>query len=59
MTALVREAIEAWLPKREKETLRDAIAAYARSAAGTSADLDPKLESAALEYLLDGEREDT
>lgn len=54
-TALVREAIEAWLAEREKEALHDAIADYARTVAGTTADLDPEMESAAVEHLLDGE----
>ena len=54
-TALVREAIEAWLAEREKEALHDAIAGYARAAAGTAADLDPELENAAVEHLLEGD----
>ncbi len=58
-TALVREAIEAWLAEREKEALHDAIANYARAAAGTPADLDPELESAAVDHLLDIERGDS
>lgn len=43
-TVLVRKAVEAWLAQRDKETLHDAIVRYARSAAGTPADLDPELE---------------
>ena len=58
-TVLVKEAIEAWLTEREKEALHDTIVGYARLAVGTPADLDPKLESAAVDFLLDGEREDT
>ncbi len=54
-TALVREAIEAWLVEREKEALHEAIADYAQAVAGTPADLDPELESAAVDHLLDGE----
>ena len=57
-TALAREAIEAWLAEREKESLHDAIAEYARMAAGTPADLDLELESAAVDHLLDTERGD-
>ncbi len=57
-TVLVREAIEAWLAEREKDALHDAIADYARQAGGTSADLDPELEGAAVEHFLDGKRED-
>ena len=58
-TVLVREAIEAWLAERDKEALHDTITGYARLAAGTPADLDPKLEGAAVDFLLDWEREDT
>ena len=55
-TSLVREAIQAWLIEPEKETLHDAIADYAKAAAGTPADLDPELESAAVDHLRDVER---
>lgn len=55
-TVLVREAVEAWLAQREKETLHDAIVRYARSVAGTPADLDPEMESAIVQCFLDGER---
>lgn len=58
-TVLVREAIEAWLVEREKETLHEAIADYASAVAGTPADLDPDLERAAVDQLLDAERDDT
>ena len=54
-TALVREAIDAWLAEREKEALHASIADYAHTVAGTTADLDPEMESAAVEHLLDGE----
>ena len=54
-TALVLEAIEAWLAEREREALHDAIADYARTVDGTPADLDPEMESAAMEHLLDGD----
>jgi len=50
-TVLVREAVETWLAQWEKETLHDAIVRYARSAAGTPADLDPEMESAAVRYI--------
>lgn len=58
-TAVVRHAIEAWLVEREREALRDAIADYARATAGTPADLDPELENAAADHLLDVERDET
>lgn len=56
-TALVREAIEAWLAEREREALHGAIADYAQTVAGTPADLDPDMEGAAVEHLFD--RDDT
>ena len=55
-TVLVREAIETWLVEREKAALHHAIAHYAEAVAGTSADLDPDMEKAAVEHLLDTER---
>lgn len=55
-TALARDAIEAYLRKRRRKALSDAIASYAAARAGTSDDLDPDLERAAIEELL--ERED-
>ena len=48
-TAVAREAIEAWLQERKRAAVREAIAAYAAQHAGTSVDLDPVLEKAALE----------
>lgn len=57
-TVLVREAIETWLVEREKAALHQAITRYAEAAAGTSADLDPDMENAAVEQLLDTERDE-
>ena len=48
-TAVAREAIELWLQERKRAVVREAIAAYAVQHAGTSVDLDPDLEKAALE----------
>jgi hypothetical protein len=48
-TTLARQAIEFWLCERKKAAVREAIAAYAAEAAGSSADLDPALEAASLE----------
>ena len=50
-TALAREAVEAWLDKAHREALHTEIAQYARQQAGTNADLDEPLESAAVEML--------
>ena len=57
-TVLVREAIETWLVEREKAALHQAITRYAEAAAGTSVDLDPDMENAAVEQLLDTERDE-
>jgi len=46
-----RRALEAWLRERKRAGVREAIATYALKHAGTAADLDPSLESAALELL--------
>jgi len=50
-TAIAREAIEEWLRDRRRTVVRESIAAYAAQHAGTTADLDPALEKAALEAL--------
>ena len=50
-TAIARQAIETWLRERKKAALREAIAAYTATHAGTAADLDPELEAAGLEIL--------
>jgi hypothetical protein len=54
-TALAREAIEAFLRRRRKIALHEAIATYATEHAGTSSDLDPDLERAAIEHLVGDE----
>jgi predicted DNA-binding protein len=51
-TELVREAIDRWLSDRQRAAVHEAIAAYASECAGTTADLDPMLEAAAVEQLL-------
>jgi predicted transcriptional regulator len=56
-TALAREAIEAFLRRRRKIVLHEAISAYANARGGTADDLDPMLERAAIEHLLDDEDE--
>ena len=53
-TSLVREVLEQWLERLQAEALHDEIADYAAKHAGTSADLDPALEAAAVEALTRG-----
>jgi hypothetical protein len=48
-TVVAREAIEAWLRERKRAGVREAIATYALTHAGTAADLDPPLERAAFD----------
>ncbi len=50
-TVLAREAIDFWVRQQLRKARHDAIAAYASETAGTSLDLDPDLESAAIEHL--------
>jgi predicted transcriptional regulator len=50
-TVVAREAIEEWLRERRRAVVRESIAAYAAQHAGTTVDLDPALEKAALETL--------
>jgi hypothetical protein len=51
-TTLAREAVDWWLRQQSRKTRQDAIAAYAAEMAGTHLDLDPTLESAAIEHLV-------
>lgn len=51
-TILAREAIESWLREQSRKARHEAIAAYATEMAGTKSDLDPDLESAGIEHLL-------
>lgn len=51
-TTLAREAIDAWLREQSRRARHDAIAAYAEEMAGSALDLDPALESAGVEHLL-------
>ena len=55
-TTLARQALYDWLKQRRKQRLHEEIAAYAAAHAGTEADLDPNLEQAGLESILDEER---
>jgi hypothetical protein len=52
-TTLAREAVDLWLRDQARKARRDAIAAYAAETAGTRLDLDPVLESAAIDHLLE------
>ena len=51
-TTIAREAISDWLRAKRKAARRKAVQAYAADMAGTPFDLDPTLESAAVEELL-------
>jgi len=51
-TTLARQALDWWLRDQFRKTRQDAIAAYAAEMAGSRLDLDPELESAAVEHLL-------
>lgn len=52
-TTLAREAINAWLRHQLRKARHDAISAYAKEMTGAHLDLDPALESAGIEQLLD------
>jgi predicted transcriptional regulator len=54
-TELAREAIDRWLVERQRAAVHDAIAVYAAARAGTTDDLDPMLEAAAIEHLAERE----
>ncbi len=54
-TELAREAIDRWLSEQQRAATHEAIAAYAAACAGTTDDLDPELESAAIELLRERE----
>lgn len=56
-THIAREAIQRFLEDARRSAVHEAIASYAAVLAGTTADLDPALEEAAVEYLRDGEGE--
>jgi len=51
-TTIAREAISDWLWARWKAARRKAVMAFAADMAGTHLDLDPALESAAVEEAL-------
>src|ERR1017187_5007514 len=47
----------AWLRRQMRKARHDAIAAYAAEMAGTNLDLDPELEPAGVEHLLNSGRQ--
>jgi hypothetical protein len=49
-TTLAREALDWWLREQARKSRHDAIRNYAAETAGTSLDLDPRLESAGVEH---------
>lgn len=55
-TTLAREAIDSWLNYQARKARHTAIAAYAAEMAGTDLDLDPDLEAAGIERLVESGR---
>jgi hypothetical protein len=51
-TPMALEALDWWVREQAREARHDAIAAYAAEMAGTRLDLDPDLESAGIEHML-------
>jgi hypothetical protein len=56
-TTIAREAITGWLRAKKRADRRKAVMEYATDMAGTRFDLDPDLESAAVEELMRPDRE--
>jgi hypothetical protein len=56
-TTIARQAISDWLRAKKKAARRKAVMEYAAEMAGTRFDLDPGLESAAIEELVRLDRE--
>jgi predicted transcriptional regulator len=54
-TEILRQALESWIAVRRRERLAAQIQTYAEAMAGTLLDLDPELEEAGVEHLLEGE----
>ncbi|MEW6277572.1 MAG: hypothetical protein AB1758_03035 [Candidatus Eremiobacterota bacterium] len=54
-TVLAREAIERYLRQLRREAVDAAITEWALEMAGTEYDLDPQLEQAGIEFLLEDE----
>jgi hypothetical protein len=58
-TAIAREAIDFWLRQQLRKTRHEAIAAYAAETAGTALDLDPDLEAAGIDHLINTRKKST
>ena len=58
-TELIRTAVLKWLTDRKREVLDKKIANYAAVHAGSAADLDPDLEAASIEHLIDMDSHET
>jgi hypothetical protein len=56
-TEIAREGIRLVLELRRREAISAEIGAYAREVAGSPADLDDDLETAAIEHLLESEEQ--
>ena len=56
-TTIAREAISLWLRATRKAARRQAVRQYAAGMAGTQSDLDPVLEAAAIEELMNMDQE--
>ncbi len=56
-TTIARQAITEWLRAKKKAARREAVMEYAQEMAGTRFDLDPDLESVAVEELIRLDRE--
>lgn len=52
-TEIAREALRLLLEKRRRAALHEEIAAYAKNVAGSAEDLDPEIEAASVERLLE------
>ncbi len=52
-TTLERQAIDLWLRQQWRKATHGAIAGYATEMAGTKLDLDPDLEAAGVEKLIE------
>jgi hypothetical protein len=51
-TAVARQAIEQWLHDRRSVSRQEAIAAFAAENAGSSLDLDTRVEAASVDHVL-------
>lgn len=56
-TTIARKAISLWLRAQKKASRRKAVMQYAAGMAGTQLDLDPVLEAAAIEELMNMDQE--